>query len=357
MSGEAGPSGPPAPPLNLLARQISGLDDAALRELGEQLTPETRKRLRDNLASSGQTPPSDRKGKRSLFNPKPAPPKTLRELYVLLRDMHKVHEIAWIQDLRGFVTCMSEERGNISTCRDSKDPYKCWEDPPDEEASTVKCLAPKREGKDIRKPSTAKPKAAGMKTEGYVYYQIPAWVKDTCGNKNIAVPFSKIVLHKLVLLADLVLKDKEADEIPTNMECSHLCGNPWCCLHVVLETSSVNQDRGPCFDLANEKKFACTGHGTDPVLYCIRSREASSRVPGLLVDGKDQRAEVVVEIARTWWNQRNDESGKNAVRFYSGVRKVGGKGAAGHQIAAGFHAAAKIIGTPLKTLMQRKRRP
>lgn len=357
MSGDAGPSTTPLPDVNNLARQIARLTDASLMELGTQLDPTARKRLLDCLGPSASP---DRKGKKPVFPSLSKPkPKTLREQYVLLWSMHYDHHIPWIQDLRGFLTVMSEEKGNVSTCKDSKDPYKCWLEPADEQASTVMCLGPKRgigpeyEKLKIRKPSTAKPKAAGMKTEGYVYYQLPSWVKGTCGHKMIDVPFEKMVVHKLVVIAHLVLANTPADQIPTDKECSHLCGNPWCWLHLDLETPSVNQDRGPCFDPANESKFQCTAHGTDPPVYCIRSRAASSLISGLLVDGKDPRENVELSTARKWWNERNQTSGINAVAYYNDVRKVGGKGLSGFQRAAKLLQTA-MVGSPIKSLLRRR---
>jgi hypothetical protein len=354
MSGEAGPSTGPPQDVNQLARQISGLNDASLMALGELLPLSTRKRLQEALAPSDRTP--DRKGKRPALFSKPAV-KTLRDLYILLRAMHYEHHIAWIQDLRGFCLVMSEEKGNVSTCKDSNDPYKCWLHPADDQASTVMCLCPKRgsgqeyEKLKIRKPSTAKPKAAGMKTEGYVYYQIPTWVKETCVQKGIEPPFAKMVVHRLVLLAHLVLADTPVDQVPTDMECSHLCGNPWCWLHLDLETASVNQSRGPCFDPANEIKFPCNSHGTDPPLYCVRSRAASSLIPGLLVDGKDHRREVELSTARRWWDERDLPSGTNAIEYYIRVRKVGGKGPTGLQ-KAGELLRSAFVGSPLVTLLR-----
>jgi len=267
--------------------------------------------------------------------------------------MHYEHHIPWIQDLRGFLLVMSEERGNISTCANYKDPYKCWEVPANDDASTVKCLAPKRgtgpEDAKVRKPSNAKPKAKGMLSEGYVYYQLPKWVKETCAQKGIQVPFEKIVLHRLVYLAHLVLENLAEEAVPTDKESSHLCGNPWCWLHVQLETPSVNQMRGPCFDPANARP--CDGHGTDPVLYCIRSKAASSLIPELLVDGKDERKQVELGFSRDWWDRRNSDSGKNAIQYYQSVRAVGGKGRTGLQIASDFISkSATVLGSPLLRL-------
>lgn len=346
----AGPSS-----VNNLASLAANLDDASLMEFSAQLDSETRKRLLECLGPGSP----DRKGKKPVLSRPPPPPKTLREQYILLRDMHYNHHIAWIQDLRGFLIVMSEEIGNISTYTDFKDPYRCWEAPANDDASTVMCLGPKRgsgqayDKLKIRKPSTAKPKAAGMKSEGYVYYQLPAWVKDTCAQKSIPVPFAKMVLHKLVLLAEFVLANKPADQVPTDQDTSHLCGNPWCWLHLRLESASLNQARGPCFDPANESKFPCNAHGTSPPVYCIRSRTASSLIPGLLTNGKDTRADVELTLARKWWDERGQSSGRNAVAFYNDVRAVGGKGLSGFQRAANLMTANTLIGTPLKKLLKR----
>jgi hypothetical protein len=357
MSGEAGPSVPaptPPPDVNNLARQISTLSDASLEQLGAQLDPATRKRMLHCLGPN-VAPSKGKKPARSLFAKVPEA-KTLREQYRLLRDMHKHHHIAWIQDLRGYLIVMSEEIGNISTYTDPKDPYTCWEHPADDRASTVTCLGPKRGPSEvrkvqIRKPEKAPPKSGVGKSEGYVYYQIPSWVKTTCNDKNIVVPFSKMVLHKLVMIAQMVLEDRPVEDVPIDMECSHLCGNPWCWLHLTLETASVNQARGPCFDPALDN-HACNNHGSP--FYCIRSRAASSLIPGLLVDGKDMREDIELSIARQWWNGRNQVSGKDAVSYYLDVRAVGGKGLTGFQRAANLLLNKAWVGTPLKALLQRR---
>jgi len=360
MSGEAGPSTMPPEDIDQIVESINNLDDASIMDISSRLNPAARKRL---LESLGSIPSPDPKGKRRALFRTTKPAKTLLEQYRLLRVLFYEHHINWIQDLRGHLLVNSEEKGNVSTCKNYKNAYKCWEEPADNQASTVMCLCPKRgagpeyEKLKIRKPSKDSPKEAGSEdTEGYVYYQVPSWVKGTCKSKGIDVPFEKMVVHRLIVLAHLVLAKTPDDQVPTDMECSHLCGNPWCWLHLTMETASVNQARGPCFDPANEEKFACPGHATDPLIYCIRSRAASSLIPGLLVDGRDPREEVELSTARKWWNQKELPSGQNAVAFYNDLRKVGGS-VSGTQKAAKLMLSAKnaILGSPMVAALMGRR--
>lgn len=138
--------------------------------------------------------------------------------------------------------------------------------------------------------------------------------------------------------------------IPDGLESSHFCGNEWCVLHLGWETKSVNQDRGPCFEPTRDN-LACNGHNSSPLVYCIRSRAASSLVPGLLnAQGKDTRPICEIPTVRRWWNERDSVSGRQAKELYLDVLKTGGKGGAtGKQKMVAFvQRIAHVLSSPLK---------
>jgi hypothetical protein len=114
---------------------------------------------------------------------KQQPPKTLTEQYQLLSKYYWEWKLDWIQFLRGYITTMFEERGNISVNEDRKDPYKRWRSGQNTTASTALCLAPiVSDDKKGKQPEKA---AKGNKlSEGYVYFQMPSWLKGCCGRSG-----------------------------------------------------------------------------------------------------------------------------------------------------------------------------
>lgn len=285
--------------------------------------------------------------------PSPAQ-KTLREQYQLLYEYYWEMHLDWIQFLRGFITTQFTERGNISVVEDRKDPYARWLSGPNASASTALCLAPRLDDKRVRKPEKAA--KAGKSSEGYVYFQMPTWLKESVAAVDKPVAFEKISLHRLALIADMVLNHVDSSSIRDSVESSHFCGNEWCTLHLGWETKSVNQDRGPCFD-PTRANLPCSGHNSNPLVFCVRSREASSRVPRLLNgEGQDTRSICEIPTVRRWWNERDSESGRRAKTFYEDLLKSGGKGMTGAEKVRGGGGSiiAKWFSSPLKGILKKK---
>jgi hypothetical protein len=311
-----------------LSDSLSALTDDEMNALGKALDPVTSNRLQLMLralkSSSKKT-------------------KTLSEQVQNLSEYYHEHKLDWIQFLRGYLTTHYEERGNVSIIEDRKDAFARWQSGPNEDESTVRCIVPKNGG----------PHRAPDKKDGYNYFQMPKWLKDSVAAKQIDPVFEKIGLHRLALIADMVVNEVDVSSIG-DVEASHICGQEWCILHVRPESSSLNQERGPCFNRERDDTVICSS-----VIPCIRSRKASSRDGILNSEGRDTRTATENPIVGKWWNERATESGKRAEQFYSEMVKSGGKGPTGSQKMMNFVANCddnSILSTVLKENISKKKR-
>lgn len=192
------------------------------------------------------------------------------KLGMLLEALDLVSGVRWVDYVLWWVGKHYELRPNdYGGPRLQRGEKHSWRDRleqgPNADNSTALCLVPKAGG-------GTSPAAK----DGYVTFNIPALWVDLL-RASTESPYSlgkKSAAHRLILLgSEIPPAAVEGGEIT---EASHICGNPFCLRHLRWETKSLNQSRGPCFRATAENKaIPCNGHGTNPKVYCIRTRDCA----------------------------------------------------------------------------------
>lgn len=184
-----------------------------------------------------------------------------------------------------------------------------FEGGPDAANSTCECVVPKSGSYVSDK-------------DGYVQFNIPGFWRELAKGANLEKRHSlkqkKIAAHRLLLLA------AEDVEIPQpGDQGSHLCGNPWCALHVTWESASNNQARGQCFNPVTDT-IPC-GHEQAFGIACVRTK-SSPKWDGTAWQegGMDDRTSTQNPFVRRWMAAKNTPEGLVATNAYKQATNVGG---------------------------------